>query len=150
MPITVRRPNEDHRQAWNRLYAGYAEFYRVRQTQQMRDRVWAWIQDESEDTECFLALDGNGVPMGLAHFRGFARPLSATRGCFLDDLFIEPVARGGGAAQALMSALREEAQRRDWSVVRWITAEDNYRARAMYDGVATKTAWLTYDMQPKP
>lgn len=42
----------------------------------------------------------------------------------------------------------EESQRRGWSVVRWITAEDNYRARAMYDGVATKTAWATYDMHP--
>ena len=53
-------------------------------------------------------------------------------------------------AQALMSALAREAHRRDWSVVRWITAEDNYRARALYDRVAVKTAWLTYDMQPAP
>lgn len=150
MPISVRRPSEDHRPAWNRLYAAYAEFYRVKQTQQMRDRVWAWIHDEAEEVECFLATDGKGVPVAFAHFRGFARPLSATRGCFLDDLFVEPEARGGGAAQALMNALREEARRREWSVVRWITAEDNYRARAMYDDVAIKTTWLTYDMKPAP
>lgn len=45
--------------------------------------------------------------------------------------FVEPAARGSGAAQALLGALRGEARLRGWSVVRWITAEDNYRARAM-------------------
>ncbi len=150
MTIAVRRPSEDDRDAWNRLYADYAEFYRVSQTQQMRDRVWRWIHDEAAETECFIAVDESGVVVGLAHFRGFARPLSASRGCFLDDLFVTPPARGGGAAQALMSALAREAHLRDWSVVRWITAEDNYRARALYDRVAVKTAWLTYDMQPAP
>lgn len=148
MPITVIRPSEEHRLAWNRLYAAYADFYRVIQTQQMRDRVWEWVQDESEEVECFLALDGSGVAVGLAHFRGFARPLAASRGCYLDDLFVDPDARGKGAAQALMNALRTEAQLRGWSVVRWITAEDNYGARAMYDRVSSRTNWLTYDMEP--
>ena len=34
------------------------------------------------------------------------------------------------------------------TVVRWITAEDNYRARGLYDKVAQRTSWLTYDMAP--
>lgn len=146
--MRVVRPTEHHRETWNELYAAYADFYRVAQTQEMRDRVWVWIHDADQETECFLVLDANDKPVGLAHFRSFARPLSASRGCFLDDLFVESAARGSGAAQALMNALREEARRRGWSVVRWITAEDNYRARRMYDTVATRTAWVTYDMQP--
>jgi hypothetical protein len=31
-------------------------------------------------------------------------------------------------------------------VIRWITREDNYRARAVYDRIATKTNWTTYDL----
>ncbi len=56
--------------------------------------------------------------------------------------------RGGGAADALLRALRERAAERGWSVVRWITADDNYRARGKYDQVAVRTTWVTYDMPP--
>ena len=57
-------------------------------------------------------------------------------------------ARGLGAAEALIEAVRAEAKKRGWSVVRWITAEDNYRARAVYDRLAERTKWVTYDLKP--
>lgn len=148
--ITVTRPDAAHRAAWNSLYAGYADFYKVVQTAEMRDTVWSWIQDEHNEVECFLALDSQGKPVGLAHFREFARPLAASRGCYLDDLFVDPASRGSGAAAALLRALGEEARRRGWSVIRWITADDNYRARSFYDRVAHRTRWVTYDMVPAP
>jgi GNAT superfamily N-acetyltransferase len=85
--------------------------------------------------------------VGLAHVRAFARPLSASTGGFLDDLFVDPAARGSGAAQALIGAVAEEGRRRGWSVVRWITARDNARARAVYDRLAAETPWVTYDLK---
>ena len=39
------------------------------------------------------------------------------------------------------------ADRAGWSVLRWITADNNYRARSAYDQVATRTAWVTYDIK---
>ena len=148
MSIRIVRPEDSHRPAWERLYTGYAEFYGVEQTPDMRERVWGWLHDESEELEGLLALDAADEPVGLAHFREFSRPLSATKGGFLDDLFVAPQARGSGAAPALLRALVEEARLRGWSVVRWITAEDNYRARGVYDKVARRTAWVTYDLPP--
>jgi GNAT superfamily N-acetyltransferase len=145
--IRIVRPEAGHRAAWDRLYAAYAEFYRVDQTEAMRDRVWSWIHDPGHEVEAFLALDAEGAPIGLAHFRPFARPLSATTAGFLDDLFVDPSARGGGAATALIAAVAEEGRRRGWSVLRWITAEDNYRARAVYDRLTGRTAWVTYDLK---
>jgi len=35
-------------------------------------------------------------------------------------------------------------------VVRWITADDNYRAKKVYDFYGTRTMWVTYDMEPEP
>ncbi|UFN51271.1 GNAT family N-acetyltransferase [Roseomonas sp. OT10] len=137
-----------HRADWERLYAGYAEFYRVAQTPEMRARVWAWILDPAHETEALIAEDAAGRAVGLAHFRAFARPLSATTGGFLDDLFVDPQMRGKGVADALLAALAAEARTRGWSVVRWITAEDNSRARAVYDRTAKLTAWRMYDMPP--
>jgi GNAT superfamily N-acetyltransferase len=145
--VTIVRPEAGHRAAWDRLYAAYAEFYRVEQTEGMRDRVWSWIHDPRHEVEALIALDASGLPIGLAHFRPFARPLSATTAGFLDDLFVEPEARGSGAAPALIAAVAEEGRRRGWSVIRWITAEDNYRARAVYDRLASRTAWVTYDLK---
>jgi len=145
--MRVCRPTETDRTDWDRLYAGYAEFYGVAQTPAMRDRVWGWVHDPSHEVECFLA-EGEGGLVGLAHFRTFARPLSGTVGGFLDDLFVAEEARGSGAAEALIRAVAEAGRQRGWSVIRWITAEDNARARRLYDRVARQTPWITYDLTP--
>lgn len=147
MTFSIIRPEEKHRAAWGRLYAGYAEFYQVVQTEEMRDRVWSWIHDPDHQVKAFIAADEKGEPIGLAHFRPFARPLAAATGGFLDDLFVSKSKRGGRVADALIQAVADEGRKQGWSVIRWITAEDNYRARAVYDRLATKTKWTTYDIK---
>lgn len=144
--ILIARPAEAYRARWEALYAGYADFYGVKQTSEMRERVWTWINDPQHELEGLLALSSDGVPVGLAHFRPFARPLSATTGGFIDDLFVDPSGRGSGVVDALVHAVTDEGRARGWSVIRWITAETNYRARAAYDRFATKTPWLTYEI----
>lgn len=143
--MKVVRLAERHREDWERLYAGYAAFYRVTQTAEMRARVWGWIHDPAHEVEALVAEDGSGRAVGLAHFRAFARPLSASTGGFLDDLFVDPATRGGRVADALIEAVAAVGRERGWSVVRWITADDNYRARGVYDRLATRTMWITYD-----
>lgn len=144
--ITVVAPAPGHRQAWERLYMGYAAFYGVEQTAAMREQVWGWLHDPAHEVEGLVALAGED-PVGLAHFRPFARPLAASTGGFLDDLFVAPEARGSGAAQALIDGVAARGRERGWTVVRWITAEDNYRGRAVYDRLAQKTKWLTYEIK---
>lgn len=144
--MLIRRPKDHDRAQWEALYAGYAAFYKVNQTPEMRATVWGWIHDPAHSTDALVAED-QGRLLGLAHFRPFARPLSASTGGFLDDLFVDPVGRGSGAAEALISALKAEGAKRGWSVIRWITADDNYRARGLYDRVAEKTKWVTYDIK---
>lgn len=146
--FSVRSVREDDRAGWDVLYRGYAEFYRVAQTGAMRDRVWGWLHDPAGEVRGLVAAGGDGALLGLAHYRAFARPLSASVGCFLDDLFVAPEARGARVADLLLARLREIAAAEGWSVIRWITAENNYRARGAYDRVATRTAWVTYDMPP--
>ncbi|MBB3897785.1 GNAT family N-acetyltransferase [Roseococcus suduntuyensis] len=139
---------ERHRADWERLYAGYAEFYKVTQTPEMRAKVWAWIHDPAHEVNAVVAEDEAGRAVGLAHYRAFARPLSASTGCFLDDLFVDPSQRGKRVADALLEHLRALAREKGWSTVRWITADDNYRGRGVYDRLAKRTWWITYDMAP--
>ncbi|MCX4747703.1 GNAT family N-acetyltransferase [Kitasatospora sp. NBC_01287] len=133
---------------WRELFGGYGEFYRVPVTDEHAELVWGWIHDPAHEVECLVVVDGAGRPVGLAHYRPFARPLRGAVGGFLDDLFVAPHARGSGAVDALFAGLRRIAAERGWNTVRWITAEDNYRARSKYDQVATRVPFLTYDMAP--
>ncbi|MER6447209.1 GNAT family N-acetyltransferase [Streptomyces venezuelae] len=146
--ISVRSVRDGDFPQWRALYRGYADFYGVEQSEEAATTVWSWVTDPGHEVGALVAEDTEGRLLGLAHYRPFARPLSATVGCYLDDLFVAPQYRGSGAADLLLGALRALAAERGWSVVRWITADDNHRARSKYDQVATRTMWVTYDMAP--
>lgn len=145
--VTIDRPREADYPEWRRLYQGYAEFYRVPMDDAIARRLWGWLHDPDHVMEAFVARDEGGRPIGLAHFRAMPRPLAAGYLGFLDDLFVAPAARGGEVGRALLEAVRAEARRRGWPRVRWITAETNYRARGLYDRCATRTHWVTYEME---
>ena len=49
-------------------------------------------------------------------------------------------------ADALFERLAAIGRERGWSSLRWLTADDNYRARALYDRRAKRTMWITYQM----
>lgn len=146
---TVRALAAKDQEAWNQLYAAYAEFYQVLQTQEMRDRVWSWLHDPAYELKCLVAVNEADVPIGLAHYRPFMRPLSASVGGFLDDLFVAPQARGQQVSKQLIEGVAALGREKAWTVIRWITAEDNYRARRRYDALASKTGWVTYDLKLK-
>ena len=146
MTTLVRPPVAADFERWSELYRGYAEFYGAQQSDSARELVWGWISDPGHEVAALVSEGDDGQIVGFAHYRPFARPLSATVGCWLDDLFVDPVRRGGGVVDALLAELNLIAVDRGWSVVRWITATDNYRARSKYDRVATATRWITYDM----
>lgn len=145
MAVTTRPIAEGDHADWEALFQGYADFYKVDQSQQMRDTVWEWLHD-SAALACGIVAEENGKIVGFTHYRPFTSTLKACTNGFLDDLFVSPDARGSGAAAALIEAVCAEGRKRGWKTIRWITADDNYRARGLYDRVATKTPWVTYDI----
>lgn len=146
MTLSIRPVAAADRPAWDVLYEGYARFYNVPQTAEMRDTVFGWLMDQSHECNGLVA-ERDGSLIGLTHYRPFSSPLRAVVNCFLDDLFVDPAARGSGAAEALIDGVVGVARTRGWKVIRWITAEDNYRARGVYDKLATRTPWVTYDIK---
>lgn len=134
------------RSAWAALYSAYADFYASPQNEATRERVWGWLHDPSHELDGFVALDRDGQGLGLVHFHPFVRPLAASIGGFIDDLYVVEHRRGSGLADALVTAVVDEGRRRGWSVVRWITAESNERARRFYERVADETDWVTYQV----
>jgi GNAT superfamily N-acetyltransferase len=146
--LNVRPVRGEDFAQWRVLYRGYADFYKANQSDEMAAHVWSWLHDPEHEVQGLVVEDGEAELVGLAHYRPFARPLSASVGCYLDDLFVDPTRRGGGAADLLLRELARLAGENGWSLVRWITADDNYRGRGKYDQHATRTMWITYDMPP--
>lgn len=149
MPTRIVELAPQYKPVWRRLYQGYADFYKTPMTDETADRLWGWLGDPAHVMEGRLALNDAGEPIGLAHFRNMPRPLAAATAGFLDDLFVAPEARGSGAVFALLTELRAIGRKRNWTTIRWLTADDNFRGRNVYDRVAKRTMWITYEMDPK-
>lgn len=149
MSIKVTSLAEQDREQWERLYRGYADFYQVPMNDEILDRVWSWIFSDQQRFFSLIAKDLQGNALGLMHYREMASPLRGTFVGFLDDLFVSPKGRGTGVVDALYDQLEKEAATQQWPLVRWITADDNYRGRAVYDRLATKTKWVTYQLDIK-
>ncbi len=145
---TVRRVTAADAAAWARLFRGYRAFYELPDDDRAVATTWGWVVGEQHGMTGLVAVAADRTLLGLANLRAFARPSTGTTGLYVDDLFVDPDARRSGAGSALLRAAGELAAQRGDTVVRWITAQDNTRARALYDRHATATPWVTYDMAP--
>ena len=144
MEIVVGELSLQDKAQWQTLYLGYAEFYQVPMNQEILDTVWSWIFDKNNAFYALVAKDDAGQCLGLMHYRAMPSPLRGKVVGFLDDLFIKPTYRGQGIVEALYEGLNDSAAQKGWPFVRWITAENNYRGRGVYDKLSDKTHWVTY------
>lgn len=143
--VEIKSFCDDNRHDWSRLYTDYATFYELQMSPKILDTVWDWIHDSTHEIDAVGAFSG-GVLLGIAHYRRYAQPVFASYGLYLDDLFVDKNARRLGVASSLLLWLKNEAARRNLDPVRWQTAPSNQKAQAVYDQLAKKTDWQTYDM----
>ncbi len=149
--ISIAPPRPEDYPDWRRLYDGYAAFYKMPMDDAIAGRVWQWLLDPQHALDALLARDHGGKVVGLAHFRAMPRPLTGSTAGFLDDLFVDPRWRGRRVADQLIAAVAAQGRERGWTLIRWLTADNNYRGRGVYDRVAKRTMWITYQMDlPAP
>ena len=137
------------KEKWCELYHGYADFYKMPMNQDILDTVWSWIFDEENNFYAIGARSPQGELVGFMHFREMPSPLRGSLFGFLDDLYVHPDHRGSGVVQSLFKELKSLAEKNGWPFVRWITATDNHRARAVYDKISGTIDYVTYQMQSK-
>lgn len=144
MNILVADLSEQDKAQWQALYYGYAAFYKVPMNEEILDTVWSWIFDADQAFYALVAKDDAGLCVGFMHYRAMPSPLRGKWVGFLDDLYIKPELRGNGIVDTMYEALNRSALDKGWPYMRWITAENNYRGRGVYDRLADKTQWVTY------
>ena len=142
--MNIRELQESDYSEWARLYTGYKAFYEVPVHEHDLRTAFEWILDEHHPQYGFV-VEEEGSLIALAHYQLHPNPLSASYRMYLNDLFVDPDHREKGCASRVIETLVTICRNEGFERLRWVTAEDNYRARSLYDRVAQKSNFIIYD-----
>ena len=137
-----------HYEVWIELYHKYAEYYQVDIPKDNFDLTWKWLISENYPFWGILA-DVDSKIVGFAHFRSLPSPLDSCEVGFLDDLFVLQEYRGKKIGYSLIEKVHQIGKSKNWPYINWITKDDNYTARTLYDKISTKTDWNFYELTVK-
>lgn len=141
--VNIRRAQAADEGAWRALWAGYVRFYRGNVSDDATAALWRELLAEKGRFEAFVA-ERDGVVIGLVHYLYHDTTWSTQVLCYLQDLFVDPQARGGGTARALMDAVFDAAKERGAFRVYWQTQEFNGAARSLYDTIVPRSSFIVY------
>ena len=130
---------------WEKLYQGYADFYKVEITEEILNTVWNWLHDLKHELNGLVYEIDNHI-VAIAHYRQMPSPLRGKNIGFLDDLFVHPDFRGRKIAEDIINKLNDISKEQGWGLIRWITRNDNHSAKSLYDRVAKKSTWDVYEL----
>lgn len=145
MTVAVRPIQSTDEVAWRDLFTAYGVFYETEFTDPQRDAVWGWLTDPDHPTKCWVA-EIDGTVVGFGHMRRHSDTFTGEPAWFLDDLYTSADARGHGVGTAIITALRTHADANGGGTISWITAADNQTAQSVYDKLAARQTWVTYEM----
>jgi GNAT superfamily N-acetyltransferase len=134
----------DHEE-WRELFRAYGVFYDTVFTEPQLDTVWSWLMDPQHPHNAWVA-EIDGTLVGFGHMRQHSDTFTGGPAWFLDDLYTSEGARGHGVATGIIAALRSHADAHGGGTISWITADDNHTAQRVYDRVAKRTHWVTYEL----
>jgi len=142
----IRKIQLKDKEQWEKLYKDYASFYNVKMNKKILQTVWSWLHSKSHEVEGLIyKVDRNIV--GFAHYRRMPRLLKGQDIGFLDDLFVDPKFRGQRIGEKILDELKKISKSKGWNLVRWITRNDNLKAKSLYDRIAKKTNWDVYELK---
>ncbi len=142
----IRGIQSKDKEQWEKLYRGYADFYKVEMNNKILQTVWNWLNDKNHEVDG-IVYEVDDKVVGLAHYRRMPRPLSGQDIGFLDDLFVDPKYRGQKIGEKLINKMKEISKFKGWNLVRWLTHYYNVRSKSLYDRVAKKTNWDVYELK---
>lgn len=139
----IRDPEGNDEPAWRSLWAAYNEFYNATIAEAVTSATWRRILDPSSPIFARLAeRDGRvvGFSLSVAHEGTWTvNPI-----CYLEDLFVDPNARGNGIGRALIQDLIDLGKAKDWSHLYWHTKASNTAARRLYDRFTAADDFVRY------
>ncbi len=138
--------------AWVPLWQAYLAFYRTSLPDEQYRLTWARLtgreRAQGARTPAGFAALVDGTPVGITHFHYHDHCWKAAQTCYLQDLYVDPSARGTGLGRALIAAVARQAEADGIDGVYWMTQSFNTPGRVLYDRVATLTPFVKYQADP--
>jgi len=141
--LRIRDPRPGDEAAWRRLWSGYLTFYKVDVPEVVTAETWSRVLDPGVPMLCRLAEQDRtiaGFTVSTLHPSTWTSDLN----CYLEDLFVDPDARGHGVGRALIDDLLTLARKEGWSRLYWHTNVGNETARRLYDTYTQADDFVRY------
>jgi len=134
---------------WLILWQGYLDFYKTELSAEQTERTWNRIMDANFNMNCAVAEEAGKV-VGFVTYNLQNSTWSPNGHCYLEDLFVDPNARGSGVGRSLIDYVKAFALEKKCSRLYWNTDEDNATARKLYDTYALESGKRQYRVPLMP
>ena len=146
--IMIRKIEQRDERRWRELWDGYTRFYEREPVEEITRHLWKRIHNPTSPVYAIVAEE-SGEVVGIANYLIHDSTSLLKPVCYLQDLFVDPERRGGGAGRMLIDWLINEMKSQGWSRLYWNTKENNYRARSLYDTYTPHSGFLRYVIDNK-
>ncbi|QBR02375.1 GNAT family N-acetyltransferase [Paraburkholderia pallida] len=142
----IRSVTADDYVGWRQLWDMYCSFYHVNLDPHVTAQTWRRINELTIPIHGLLAQSVGGELLGLCHYVCHPNTWSDRTVCYLEDVFVAPVARRMGVATSFIEKLKSIGVAENWTRIYWITNGDNMAAQATYDRVAKRSGHVRYEI----
>jgi GNAT superfamily N-acetyltransferase len=144
MSDVIIRPAEPRDEAsWRELWTQYVAFYRSSVSEDITAATWKRILDPQTTIHALVA-EKDGRIIGMTNYVFHESTWDTRPICYLQDLYVDPKARGGGAAKKLILACEDAAKAAGAFRLYWQTQEYNAPARSLYDTITPRSSFIVY------
>ena len=146
--INVRRIEATDKERWLALWNNYLVFYKEILPESITAITWLRLLDP--EFNCYgLVVENEGGVQGITHYN-FQNSTWAEHGyCYLEDLFVDPLVRGGGLGRALINEVINIGKEAKVERIYWNTDSFNSQARILYDSIGSVSSKVQYRIKQK-
>lgn len=146
MALDIRDAAAADEAAWRQLWTGYLAFYKADVPEEVTAYTWSRILDPASRVSMRVALeDGRMLGFAIHHHHDSTWDISPEG--YLEDLFVDETARGGGVGRALVDDLVAISRKNGWRGIYWHTNRENARARRLYDSYIPSDGYVRYRLR---
>ncbi len=129
------------------MIAAYQRFYEAEEIDEARNRTFFARFISPSDDGMLIAAWRDDELAGYACLYWSFSSTAAAETVLMNDLFVDPAARGQGVGRALIEASAAIARERGAHHLEWMTAPDNETAQRLYDATGAKrSTWIEYEL----
>ncbi len=129
------------------LWSEYQRFYGIELPAGVTES--AWQRMHKGRVHGLGARNSRDELLGIVHFLFHEDTWSSAPACYLQDLYVDPSARGTGCGRQLIAAVAEAAHAAGANHPYWLTHESNTVARNLYDRVGKNLGFIQYVYAPQ-